>query len=75
MEKLDELYASNNVEVNWTDSMHRGYVRVLLGRESVAVDFVAIDTTIQQNYSSTILRSETIHLRDGTLKSSVSASA
>lgn len=73
MEKLDKLYASNNVEVNWTDSRHRGYVRVLLGRESAAVDFVAIDTTIQQNYSSTILRSETIHLRDGTLKSSASA--
>lgn len=61
---LDEAFAELLDEVRWTDNMHQGYVRIVFGRTSAAVDFVAMDTVLTPDYRAFVLRSETL-VREG----------
>jgi alkaline phosphatase D len=56
-EKLDRAFEAHNPEVVWTDNLHRGYVRLELGRSAAMAAFVAVDTVLSPLYrTSTIKR-------------------
>jgi alkaline phosphatase D len=67
-ERLDRIFENELGEVVWTDNMHQGYVRVVLGRENARADFVAVDTNLVAAYRANILRSTSIVRRGGTLE-------
>jgi len=67
MTRLDALYASANPEVRWTDSSHRGYVRVVLTPEAARADFVAVETTRPDASEPSILRREHLIRKGGGL--------
>lgn len=41
---LDRAFADHVPEVEWTDNMHQGYVRLTLERDTAVAIFVAVDT-------------------------------
>ncbi|MEY4952900.1 MAG: hypothetical protein RL299_1324 [Pseudomonadota bacterium] len=48
--KLDRALEEHNPEVVWTDNLHQGYVRLVLGRSGGQADFVAVDTVLSRRY-------------------------
>ena len=52
---LDKAYAEHIPEVQWTDNMHQGYVRVEFGREAGLASFVAVDTVISPSYRTSVI--------------------
>ncbi len=58
--QIDAIFADGMPEVRWTDSMHQGYVRVVLGREAVDVTYVGVDTVLLPDYRTLELRKERI---------------
>jgi alkaline phosphatase D len=67
--QLDKLYASTNPDVVWTDSAHRGYVRLQLARDAAIADFVAVETGVSRGYRTSVLRTDHISREAGTLVS------
>ncbi len=65
--KLDALYAAANPDVAWTNSAHRGYVRVRLTRKDATADFVAVETGSPGVYTTSTLRTDRIVHRAGSL--------
>lgn len=53
---LDKAYADHIAEVDWTDNMHQGYVRVEFERERGVATFVGIDTVLTPTYRTAVLR-------------------
>lgn len=43
-ERLDRAFEAHNPEVEWTDNLHQGYVRLALRRIAALAEFVAVDT-------------------------------
>lgn len=43
-ERLDRAFEAHNPEVEWTDNLHQGYVRLALRRTAALAEFVAVDT-------------------------------
>jgi alkaline phosphatase D len=62
--RLDALIAAHNPEVLWTDNLHRGFVRLLLGRDEAAADFVTVTRVDVPEYRAERLRRVRI-VRDG----------
>lgn len=58
MAKLDGLYANANEDVRWTNSAHRGYVRVVLTPTAASADFIGVETTRPTDYAVTTLRTD-----------------
>ncbi len=54
-------------EVRWTESVHNGYVRLVLTREVADVTYVGVDTVLVPQYRTVELRKERIVRSDGTL--------
>ena len=48
--KIDRAFEEHNPEVVWTDNLHQGYVRLVLGRSGGQADFVAVDTVLSRRY-------------------------
>ena len=48
--RLDRALEEHNPEVVWTDNLHQGYVRLVLGRSGGQADFVAVDTVLSRRY-------------------------
>lgn len=65
--KLDALYVAENPDVNWSDSAHRGYVRLRLTREAATADFIAVETDRQGVYAPSTLRTDRIIPQSGHL--------
>ncbi len=65
--QLDRVFEEALDEVRWTDNLHQGYVRVVLTRENAHVDFVAVQTVLLEDRSTTTIRSEVIERRGGAL--------
>jgi phosphodiesterase/alkaline phosphatase D-like protein len=61
---IDQLFAHSLPEVEWTDSLHQGYVRVVLERDGGRADFVAVETLLVRDPRTRVLRSTRI-VRDG----------
>lgn len=52
---LDRAFAKHVPEVEWTDNMHQGYVRLDLRRERAEASFVAVDTVRSRDFRPFIL--------------------
>lgn len=61
---LDQLFADHLDEVEWTDNMHQGYVRVELTPEVMTGTFIGVDTVLQPTYE-TLTRKEVRVVHDG----------
>jgi len=64
---LDRAFAAHCPEIDWTDNMHQGYVRLELGRETALATFVAVDTVLDREFRSFILNRLTIAREGGSL--------
>ncbi len=53
--KLDQVYAQHIPEVEWTDNMHQGYVRIEFGRNSGKASFVAVSTILSPKYTTSVI--------------------
>lgn len=62
--KLDRLYAEHIPEVEWTDNMHQGYVRIEFGRTSGKASFVAVNTVLSPRYTTRVIH-EVAFRREG----------
>lgn len=58
--ELDRLFAEQLDEVEWTDNMHQGYVRVVLTKPQIDASFVAVDTVLKQDYRTSDIKSVSI---------------
>ncbi|MDM3870475.1 alkaline phosphatase D family protein [Porticoccus sp. W117] len=65
--KLDQMMADHNREVVWTDCLHRGFVKLMLSRESAQVDFVTVDNVKDRRFKAKILRQMSIARKNGSL--------
>lgn len=52
---LDRVFAEHVPEVDWTDNMHQGYVRLELERARAEATFVAVDTVRSRDFRPFIL--------------------
>ena len=50
--RLDTIYAENMPEVHWTEGLHNGYIRVVLGREEAVVTVIGVDTVMSTDYET-----------------------
>ena len=64
---LDRAFAAHCPEIDWTDNMHQGYVRLELGRETALATFVAVDNITDREFRSFILNRLTIAREAGSL--------
>ncbi|UPT62766.1 MAG: alkaline phosphatase D family protein [Hyphomonadaceae bacterium JAD_PAG50586_4] len=64
---LDLLFAAQLPEVQWTDNMHQGYVKLLLTRAYADAAFIAVDTVLSTDYRTMRLRSARIERVRGVL--------
>lgn len=64
---LDRAFAEHVPEVEWTDNMHQGYVRLELDRERAEATFVAVDTVLNRDFRTFILNRRGIGRREGSL--------
>lgn len=53
--KLDHAFAQHIPEIDWTDNMHQGYVRVELTKAGGQASFIAVDTVQSRDYRTFIL--------------------
>jgi alkaline phosphatase D len=53
--KLDAAFAELVPEIDWTDNMHQGYVRLDLTRTAGQASFIAVDTVLDRQYRAFIL--------------------
>jgi alkaline phosphatase D len=64
---LDLIFAAQLPEVQWTDNMHQGYVKVVLTRAYADAAFIAVDTVLSTDYRTMRLRTARIERVRGTL--------
>ena len=67
LEKYDELNASHNKEVNWTDGRHQGFIRLELDHKGAHADFITVSTVKSTSYKTKIAHSVNIHHSNGSL--------
>lgn len=65
--RLDQAFADMLEEIDWTDNMHQGYVRLDLRRDAAQASFVAMSSVTALRYRPELLRRYAIHRRDGAL--------
>lgn len=53
--QLDLAFAQHCPEIDWTDNMHQGYVRLELARDAALATFVAVDTISDRDFRAFIL--------------------
>ena len=65
--RLDAIYAEHMPEAHWTEGLHNGYVRVVLGREEAVATMIGVDTVMSTDYRTVELFRGRIVRSDGTL--------
>ena len=65
--RLDAIYAEHMPEVHWTEGLHNGYVRIVLGREEAVATVIGVDTVMSTDYQTVELFRGRIVRSDGTL--------
>lgn len=50
--RLDSIYTEHMPEVRWTDGLHNGYIRIVLGRDEAEATVVAVSTTRSPQYET-----------------------
>lgn len=64
---MDQRLADTNPEVEWTDGLHNGYLRLELTPELARADFIAVSTIAARNYTLNRLSRVDISRHNGTL--------
>jgi alkaline phosphatase D len=54
--RLDRALEEHNPEVVWTDNLHQGYVRLVLGRNAGSAAFVAVDNLRSRRYRTVTIK-------------------
>ncbi len=54
--RIDRAFEEHNPEVVWTDNMHQGYVRLVMGRSAAQADFVAVSTVLSPRYRAATIK-------------------
>lgn len=65
--RLDAAFAEHVPEVDWTDNMHQGYVRLDLTREAGRANFIAVDTVLSPAYRTLMIKRMGLVRRDGAI--------
>jgi alkaline phosphatase D len=65
--RFDELVATHNQSVLWSDGSRRGYIHLALGREAATADFKVVTDIESRSYQVQTVRRATIVHRDGSL--------
>ncbi len=65
--QLDLAFAEHCPEIDWTDNMHQGYVRLELARDAALATFVAVDTVTDSDFRAFILNRLRIERRNDTV--------
>lgn len=65
--KFDKAFADHNPEIVWTDNMHQGYVRLELTRAGGQASFVAVDTVLEPDYRTSVIRRFALDRQDGSV--------
>lgn len=65
--RLDALFAEQLDEVEWTDNMHQGYVRVVMTPDELVGTFVGVDTVLKPEYKTLNLKTVRVIHKDGSL--------
>jgi phosphodiesterase/alkaline phosphatase D-like protein len=65
--RVDKSIMASNPEVRWTDCLHNGYLRLTVTPGDARADFLAVDSVIQKNYQTQLLRSERLRRVRGML--------
>lgn len=65
---LDKAFAQHIPEVEWTDNMHQGYVRIEFGRERGTAHFVAVSTVLSRKYATHTIRKVPFERAGGSVK-------
>lgn len=60
VERIDAIFAQGMNEVRWTESVHNGYVRIVLTHDAADVTFVGVDTVLLPEYRTLELRKQRI---------------
>lgn len=66
-ERLDRAFEQGLDEVAWTDNLHQGYVRIVLGREAAEVTYRAVDTVLTPDYRAFDLKTMRVVRGEGSL--------
>ncbi|MGY8796413.1 MAG: alkaline phosphatase D family protein, partial [Woeseiales bacterium] len=66
--EFDKLNQATNQDIVWTDSRHRGYIRLELNHQEAKADFIAISNVVTREYESRIVHTERIDNSDGALR-------
>jgi alkaline phosphatase D len=53
--QLDAAFAEHNPEIVWTDSLHQGYVRIVLTPTVGSALFIAVSTTTSRSYRTQLI--------------------
>lgn len=61
---MDKVFAAHNDEINWTDNLHRGYIKLSLTRAAAKAEFCVVDNILSEDYKPSILRTSHI-VREG----------
>ena len=64
---IDHLLADHNKEIDWTDNVHRGFIKLTLGREKAVASFIAVSNILSEQYEIETIRAIEIKKRDGEL--------
>ena len=64
---LDQAFAEHIPEVEWTDNMHQGYVRLDLRRDAAEATFIAVDTIRSRSFRPFIVNRFVIERKGGEL--------
>ncbi|MCX7676022.1 MAG: alkaline phosphatase D family protein [Alteraurantiacibacter sp.] len=66
--QLDAAFAAHIPEVEWTDNMHQGYVRLDLNPDAATASFVAVDTVRERQFRPFLLNRMEIRRDAGSLR-------
>ena len=64
---IDRLVSEHNREVIWTDCTRRGFIKLILTKDSAQADYIAVDTVNSEKYVPSLVRQMRITKKDGDL--------
>jgi len=67
-QRLDRAFAEHCPEIDWTDNMHQGYVRLDLARDAARATFIAVDTVLTRDFRAFILQRKEVLRENGVLR-------
>ena len=64
---IDEAFMAHATDIRWTSNLYQGYLRLVLDREMICADYVAVSTVELKTYSTKVIHSEKVARRSGRL--------